>query len=83
MFCDGGALWYNCFGSVVVVISDLTLVLMTWEHSSNAHHLVAATWDNALASAFCTKGWGGREACRGSQDGSRKFPEDNNFCSHQ
>lgn len=48
VFYDGSALWYSCFDSVIVTISELTLVLMTWEHSSNAHHLVAAIEHNAL-----------------------------------
>lgn len=56
VFYDGSTLGYSYFDSIIVMISELTLVLMTWECSSKAHHLVAATEHNALASGFCTKG---------------------------
>lgn len=78
VFYDGSALCYSYFDSIIVKISELTLVLMTWEHSSNVHHLVAATEHNVLASGFRTKGWGERENSSGSvPDGSSKFPEVN------
>lgn len=76
VFCDGSTLWYSYFDSIIVTISELTLVLMTWERSSKAHHLVAATEHNALASGFRTKDWGEREEFRECPDGSRRFPED-------